>query len=77
MTLLAKNLLLVAAGVSLVACMGQWQLYQMEKLREQLNRQVISELPPAEQHRAFPVIVHLEPSFVPVGLLAAGIGCVA
>jgi len=76
MTLLAKNLLLVAVGVFLVACMWQWQLYQMGAVRERLTKQAIAELPPAEQHGAFPVIVHFDPSFVPEGLVAAGIGCV-
>ena len=60
MTLLAKNLLLIAVGVFLVACMWQWQRYQIEELRERLTKQAIAELPPAEQHEAFPVIVHFE-----------------
>ena len=77
MTLLAKNLLLVAVGVFLVTSMWQWERYQIEELRERLTKQAIAELPPAEQHRAFPVLVHFDPSFVPEGLVAASIGCIA
>ena len=65
MTLLAKNLLLIAVGAFLVNCVWQWDLYRMEEVRERLIKQTI------------PVIVNFDPSFVLEGLIAASIGCLA
>ena len=77
MSLSARNLLLVAIGVLLVACVRQWHLHSIEEMRERLTRQADAELPLAEQHKGFSVIVLIDPSFVPELLVAAGIGCVA
>ncbi len=77
MSLLARNLQLIAIGVFLVTCMCQWHFHRVEDLRERMTKQAISELPLEEQHRPFPVIVLVDPSFLPEGLVAAGIGCVA